>query len=290
MGMPISERLIKSKPRRNRSRDIRLSPRQSIGGTIQFRSDSQRARSTSRKRPHDDDFLHEVGGPYASVLSSSYPGRSTLSAHSSPVSANSHPSPPGPTLDGSQDPSPQMMSSNSFSGINAPGSPAVQIPSSSSRFDYDFGLSQSPSERWNPVNGGGDMSGLKLFPTGSQSSYQPPQHQQQNPYSPVSYAPQASPLEPSYPSFDGTDLSMSMYGLSGTPPSAGFAAPGLPFRGLDYIRNYNPGGYSVGGDHEQLWQSFDGGAFGLDPEIPFTLGEFVEDGQHVDGQQWHNGR
>ncbi|OCH94255.1 hypothetical protein OBBRIDRAFT_769925 [Obba rivulosa] len=300
MAVPMSERLIKNKPRRNRSRDIRLSPRQSVGSAMQFRQDCEcafffagaRARSTSRKRPHDEDYLHEAGGPYAAVLSSSYPGRSTLSAHSSPVSASSHPSPPNPTLDGSQgsqDPSPQMVPSHSFGTINVPASPAVQIPSSSARFDFDYGLSQSPSERWNPVHGG-DTGQLRLFPGGAQSSYAPP-HPPHHPYSPVSYAPQASPLEAAYPAFDGPDMGMGVYGLSGTPPSAGFAAPGLPFRGLDYIRNYNPGGYAAGGDQDQLWQSFDGGVFGLDPEIPFTLGEFAADGQHLDGQQqWHGGQ
>ncbi|EMD41046.1 hypothetical protein CERSUDRAFT_131540 [Gelatoporia subvermispora B] len=298
MAVPMSERLIKSRPRRNRSRDIRLSPRQSVGSAIQFRSESQRARSTSRKRPHDEDFLNESGGPYASLLSSSYPGRSTLSAHSSPVSATSHPSPPGgPESQTSQDPSPRMLASHSFGGINVPPSPAVQIPSAAGRFDFDYGPPQSPSERWGSA---GDMEQLKLFP-GAGNSQQT--YQSQNPYSPTSYAPQASPLEPAYTSFDGADLGMGMYGLSNTPPSAGFAAPGLPFRGLDYIRNYNPGGYSVGGEQDQLWQSFDGGVFGLDPEIPFNLGEFANgsDGQpmdsghgldsaHMDGTQWHGGQ
>jgi len=71
--------------------------------------------------------------------------------------------------------------------------------------------------------------------------------------------------------------------MSATPPSASFAAPGLPFLGLDYIRNYNSNGYSVGGETESVWQNFDAGAFGFDPELPFTLGDApseLHEGQH----------
>jgi hypothetical protein len=66
--------------------------------------------------------------------------------------------------------------------------------------------------------------------------------------------------------------------LSTTPPSSSFAVQGLPFRGLDYIRNYNSGLYSPTGDQE-LWQSFDPGAFGYDPELPFVLGDLTVEGQ-----------
>jgi hypothetical protein len=64
-------------------------------------------------------------------------------------------------------------------------------------------------------------------------------------------------------------------GLSGTPPTSSFATPGLPFRGLDYIRNYDPGVYSASGDQDPLWQTFDPGAFGYDPDLPFALGDFA---------------
>ena len=66
--------------------------------------------------------------------------------------------------------------------------------------------------------------------------------------------------------------------MSTVPELSGFGGPGLPFRGLDYIRNYN-GGYTLGADQDGLWQTFDPGAFGLDPEIPFTLNDLPVDGQ-----------
>ena len=76
-------------------------------------------------------------------------------------------------------------------------------------------------------------------------------------------------------------LDMTLPAIPTNAPSPGFSGPGLPFRGLDYIWNYNPSGYML--DQEGLWQTFDPGAFGLDPEIPFTLGDINE---QTDGQQW----
>lgn len=80
---------------------------------------------------------------------------------------------------------------------------------------------------------------------------------------------------------------MSLTGLTTSTDSNGFNGPGLPFRGLDYIRNYNPGGYSGGvNDSDALWQTFDSGAFGFDPEMAFSFGDLTADEQPVgDGQQ-----
>lgn len=230
---------------------------------------AQRARSTSRKRPHDEDLYRDGHSLYNSGLPSSYPGRSNLSTHSSPVSVNSHPSPPGPVLEIPQDPGPpRMTNSTSFSPVSMTHSPSVPIPSS--RFDYDFGLSQSPSERWN--NGfGTDANELKFFPSGSQS-----QSRSSLAYSSAPFVP--SPSQPSvdtsiYPQYDN-NLNIGLTSpttISGSPPSAGFAAPGLPFRGLDFIRNYNNAGYTI--PEDQLWQNFDTSAFGFDPaDIPFDFG------------------
>ncbi|OSX59228.1 hypothetical protein POSPLADRAFT_1048569 [Postia placenta MAD-698-R-SB12] len=265
--MPISERLIRGKMRRNRSRDPRLASISGLQGIA-----AQRARSTSRKRPHDDDLVPDSQS--FSVLSSSYPGRSSLSNHSSPASQNSQPSPPGPVLDFPNESSPRIMPTSSFGPLNIPQSPASTV--STSHFDYDFGLSQSPSERWATPDG--NTNGLKFFPSGSQS---------QPPYSPTSFAPPSSagPVEQAYLGYDGVGLDPTLFMPGSSPPSSSaFAATGLPFRGLDFIRNYNPAGYGAGSDQE--WQAFDPGAFVYDPEIPFTLG----DASSLDGQQRWNGQ
>jgi hypothetical protein len=61
-----------------------------------------------------------------------------------------------------------------------------------------------------------------------------------------------------------------------------FAAPGLPFQGLDFIKNFNtsgssngnngnvPGGYYTS-EQQTLWQSYDPGAFDFGPDMPFSL-------------------
>lgn len=241
-----------------------------------FSALSQRARSTSRKRPLDEE-RHEMNPSLASVLSSSYPGRSSISAHSSPASANSHPSPPSTVLEHPLESSPHMMSANSFGMAQ---SPTIGIPPG--HFEYDFALSQSPPNdgRWNGQNdsmGSGSNNVNMGYANNS------------------GFSPTNPTIDTSYLQFGGgPDMNVDVTGgLSTTPPSATFAGPGLPFRGLDYIRNYNnPGpssnGYSMGGNdiyQDALWQTFDPGAFGLDPEVPFSFGDFTVDEQDNSQQQ-----
>ncbi|TFK93910.1 hypothetical protein K466DRAFT_477676 [Polyporus arcularius HHB13444] len=307
---PIPERLIRGKPRRNRSRDVPLSPR-NAHAPAHFRPDSLRARSTSRKRPHDEDLFQDQYGNSGMGLPSSYPGRSTLaanmSAHSSPVSANGHPSPPGMSQ-ASIDPnetSPNMMqaSTSYVSPLNLPRSPTVQIPGQ--RYDYEFGMG-SPSDRW--ASPAVDANELKFFPSGS-GSQQQNQNQQMNAsafghghsrsYSGPGPLPGLDTTSPYIGGYEGSEFGGMGFspaqptgGTGTTPPSAGFAAPGLPFHGLDFIRNYNPAagpgaGPSYTNDPDQYWQtSYD--SFGVDPEIAFTLGgDFTTDGS---AQPWGNGQ
>ncbi|KAI0650062.1 fungal-specific transcription factor domain-containing protein [Trametes meyenii] len=294
ISVPVSERLIKNRPRRNRSRDVPLSPR-NPHAPARYRTDSLRARSTSRKRPHDEDLYQ--GDGYAMGLPSSYPGRSNLSAsaHSSPVSVNSHPSPPGPshTAIDAGEPGSHMLQQQppgqGYPPLNLPRSPTVQIPGQ--RFEYEFGLA-SPSDRW--ASPAVDANELKFFPSGAQQQQQQ-QHQQPGAFvrghgghrqsgSFSGTLPGIDPASPYLANFDGADFGGMGFspahtasttagtGTGTTPPSAGFATPGLPFRGLDYIRNYDPGAGFMSGEQEQYWQTFDGGGFGVDPEVAFTLG------------------
>jgi len=87
-----------------------------------------------------------------------------------------------------------------------------------------------------------------------------------------------------YPSYGGSYSAM----MDTTTQPEAFPSMGLPFSGLEFIRDYHPDGYSADAASRSLWQTFDAGAFVQDPEMPFSfqdfqgpsVGEFV----HMDGQ------
>ncbi|KAF9008701.1 fungal-specific transcription factor domain-containing protein [Cyathus striatus] len=263
-GSGPSGRVVKGRPRRNQSRDPSTSSRR-LAAVSPYRVDSQRARSSSRKRGPDDGE-GDRGGPSVQFYQpfSSPPSASvTLSNHSSPASVNL----PSPAISSMDHPPGQgnspRMTANNYNTYVTPISP-VQQPSPP-RYDYDFNmqpspLSQSSTQQWGANET--DSSTLDMYSANSQE-----QTLYTNPYS--TYTPS---LDGAYTGYEPTDMGISMTGLSTTPPSASFEASGLPFRGLDFIRNFNPGGYS-NGDQNPLWQSYDPGAFGYDPEPPFTIGD-----------------
>jgi hypothetical protein len=275
---PAPGRVVKGRPRRNQSRDHSTSNRR-LAAVSPYRVDAgtslypghecsvypasniflgQRARSTSRKRGHDDaEGLERTNAtPFYQSFSSPNSGtRAGSSTNSSPASVNL-PSPSMPPVDEAppQDPNPQLIPSTNYSFASQLSSSQLTSPH---RYEYDYGgppsaLSQSDVQQWNVEQQTPDQA---LFG---------------NPFGPY-----ASPFD-SYGGYDPTsDFSGGLAGLSSTPPSS-FAASGLPFRGLDYIRNYNPSGF-VTGVQESLWQSYDPGAFGYDPELPFSLGDTSND-------------
>jgi hypothetical protein len=256
---------LKTKPtRRNQSRDPNTTARRAAAP---YRVDpANRARSTSRKRGHDEDERQGSNNlaSYYNTFSSPV-ARANSSPHSSPASVNL-PSPAMAPLETPQEASPRLQA---YNYPNPPISP-VHGPSSA-RYDYEYGmhhnLSQSSSQHWNGNNG--ERRGLDIYPTGSQESSM---H-----YVGGSYG-QPSTIDTHYLQYDVSPDMGAVSTLSTTPPTASFAGTGLPFRGLDFIRNYNPGGYPGGaGDQDSLWQSFDPGAFGYDPELPFTLGDLTTD-------------
>ncbi|PPQ77711.1 hypothetical protein CVT25_011146 [Psilocybe cyanescens] len=265
-GGSSASRVVKGRSRRTLSRDTAgTGSNRRLAAVSPYRVDSgQRARSSSRKRGHDDTEGLDRAAPSPYYQSFSSPGaapRAGSSTHSSPASVNL----PSPATTSalaadqtqSQDPSPRL-SANSYH-FSSPLSPA-QLPSPH-RYEFEYGvqpsaLSQSNLQQW---NGNNDQ---QMF--GSNS----PDHTLYG----NSFGTYASGLE-GYGAYDiNSDLTGGLGGLSTTPPSSNFAAVGLPFRGLDYIRNYNPSGYGTA-DQDSLWQVYDPGAFGYDPDLPFTLGD-----------------
>ncbi len=154
----------------------------------------------------------------------------------------------------------------SFNNFISPISP---VHSSSPSFDYEYSMPSTlnqPNSQWSNA---GDAHSLEMFSASQDSTAFA-----------TSFNPYTSPVDGTFTGFDAADISNTMSSLSTTPPSSSFAATGLPFRGLEFIRNYNPGGYSTG-EQDALWQSFDPGAFGYDPELPFILGDFsTDEGSH----------
>jgi len=151
--------------------------------------------------------------------------------------------------------------STGFNNFVPPVSPIHS--SSSSHFDYDYPIQTSLGQqgsRWNNIDGQ-TLDGFSAQDAGAFTTF--------NPY--------ASPVDGSFTGFDTGEMGNAISGLSTTPPSSTFAT-GLPFSGLEFIRNYNPGGYSTG-EQDALWHSYDPGAFGFDPELPFTLCDLTTEGQ-----------
>lgn len=228
---------------------------------VMFAIATARARSTSRRRGFDEE-IERVGssmGPYFHSLSSPTNG----SSHSSPASVNI-PSPITNVPEG-QESSPTLASAHTFN-YGSPRLSSGQTPSP--RYDsYDFGLSnnlnnyQGPAHpQWNGQQAGVDIYSAENMYGSSNGVY-------------------PSPLE-NYPVFETTgahEMNNGMNRLSTTPPTSSFNASGLPFRGLEFIRNYSPGGYLAGdnfmGEPESLWQSYDPLSFNVNPDLPFTLGD-----------------
>jgi hypothetical protein len=133
-------------------------------------------------------------------------------------------------------------------------------------FEYNLN-SMSPQNSMSPPWEG---------PTGEQGIYGRNAQDSTLPYSFGSYGFDSSTF-----AFD--ELSAGGMGMMDpSPPSENFTASGLPFRGLDFIRNYTTDGYL--GD-QAGWQTFDTGAFIHDPDMLFSLSHE----SNGDGQAFSNG-
>jgi hypothetical protein len=220
-----------------------------------------------------------------------HPYPTSVSSHSSPASNQGVPSPRQATNDNLPPTSPKMASPTF-------GMAQVHVPSPPRPFDFPFAMGQSHQpnthnisqsvqtplsavtpEGWSEVRGQPtDPNNLLYFPGSStQDSANGFFYNNQG------QTPTAATFEPSfYYEQDGlnglTVQSGSNGASSNTPPYANFPTPGLPFAGLDYIRNYNPDGFS--GADDSLWQSIDPGAFHYESDLPWALNELpvVEEG------------
>ncbi|KAF7361303.1 hypothetical protein MSAN_01162800 [Mycena sanguinolenta] len=249
-----SGRIAKNKPRRNQLRDPGTSTRR-LAAVSPYPVDSaHRARSTSRRRGHDDEEGNERLSYYQSFAS---PTSAHAPSPHSPASVNV-PS-PVPILDkNSPQPSPTLAPNATIFNYSGPISPT----NTSNQFDY--GMQSSPLghsnnvQQWNRSTTG-EPQGVDIYSSAAL-------------YSPNTYSGYDPPDSRRYYG----DLG-NLAELSSTPPTASFAAIGLPFRGLDYISNYsNDGRYSTS-EQDSFWNTYDPGAFEYNPDLPFTLGDMSAD-------------
>jgi len=225
---------------------------------------AQRARSASRKRGHDEteESPNPPGASSAHRIQHQIGlNRPNLSPHSSPTSGKGYPSPPLPHIDPPLERSPPIVNAPSFGSWNGPVSPIGGVPSPV-RYEFDFSASpgrgtfgsQQAPERW-PYGEPFPTSSQSTLPTGT---YEPP-----------------STVDPSFLGYcpPSSQVSTDFFGTSNTTVAGSSFVPGLPFHGLDYLRNFDPDG----GEKDALGQGFDAGAFQYDPEIPFTLPDLAGD-------------
>jgi hypothetical protein len=214
----------------------------------------------------------------------------TVSTHSSPASNRDMPSPretatEAPT--GGSNTSPKMASPTfAMSPLHMPSPPRP--------FDYTFGIPSSqpsalhslgqgalspvntgPSDVWaTPRSHNTESNGMLYVHAGSSQDPLTNTFYLHSPTNP------STSFDASFGSYDTSFDSLNTVALSSTnapptsttPPYANFATPGLPFAGLDFIRNYNnPEAYGLSGIDDSLWQAIDPGAFHYDPDVPWSL-------------------
>lgn len=185
-------------------------------------------------------------------------------------------------MDPNQEQNSSMVHGPSMLGsMNPPISPMSRAPSHNSSFDFDFSMPSSASNpnpfarhsqeggQWNGQGGGSGANGhgaMNMFANGGQDA--------NNIFGSTGAYDPSSTLDSSF-FYDGTSQFGVLPGsMASIAPSTHFPAPGLPFRGLDYIRNFDNGNGNDG-YQDTLAHTFDAGAFRLDPEIGFNLADFT---------------
>lgn len=172
------------------------------------------------------------------------------------------------------------------------GMAQVHVPSPPRPFNYAFSMSQSSGshnhgqsaqtptgsiapEGWNDIRGQpSDPNNLLYSQDSTANGFY---------YNSSGQTPTGATFDQAlYYDQEGFNALTLAAGSSGnTPPYAHFATPGLPFAGLDFIRNYNPDGFSAGNNDDSLWQTIDPGAFQYEPDIPWGINDLpvVDEGQ-----------
>ena len=211
---------------------------------------AQRNWSASRKKGREES---EGIGP--SSLSGAFSSPQLVGGKSSPHSSVNSPSPPMSVMETSQH----------LTGASPYNYTGAALPPFHVRSLYEYGIRHPPLASSGGHQGDGgpvDHRTVDMYASGSPPSSLP-------------YDTYEHPSSVIDPTWYNSPSDVGYTHLSTTPPTLSFAGPGLSFLGLDYVRNYNSSGHSAG--VYPLWQKFDAGPFGIDPELPVTFGESSQD-------------
>ncbi|EJD01089.1 uncharacterized protein FOMMEDRAFT_88846 [Fomitiporia mediterranea MF3/22] len=261
----FSGRVIKPKPSRGQSRDARERVRRRSLSVQGSRSSLSARRAMSQKRAHDE---MEHPGPSSSFSSSPHSHHQSFAAAFSPSGQQnvfSDNMQGGLTDRVGRSMGTRQVSFMPTSPIFGPALPSRSDPSSLNFYNFS-----GSSMNWNPSSHPEEDVSQNISQDSDNSNANA-----------ASYNPLAQGmLDQNILAYGSTldsllGLQQPMDTQDDAPPSSSFDTAGLPFAGLDFIRNYTPGIYGDGQDG--LWQGFDGGEFRGDPDLPFSLGELNMD-------------
>ncbi|KIY49579.1 hypothetical protein FISHEDRAFT_41892 [Fistulina hepatica ATCC 64428] len=279
-ALPQGTKSSHHKTRRNLSRDSAPSTAsRRLNAVSPYRS-SQRARSASRRRGDADPTSASLASFYTSLASPVSPPHQT-SNHSSPSSLNS-PGSAGNITQQQQVPHLDPQDSNS-PHMNFGYTPTL-APNDTRAPGYDLNFGNMTNDvaglGSSMLSGGGpwagDPSALDMgYNFNSFNSPSGLAHFEDLTLNPVVEQP-------------NTEFSEAQNHFSSDPAfsDTSFTANGLPFRGLEYIRNYNPTGLASGSSNDQdLWPSYDSSellrygpnTFDLTMDTPFSLTDISTD-------------
>lgn len=245
--------------------------------------------NTSQKRTHDDieraqNTDRHPPLSFSQVFSDSYScgqGPSSPTSTAGPSFSRDLIKDPSNAYDG-QSVFPHSVATNFMPKAESSGHPSLPLDAGSSIFGQNFPTNLNlKAEAASPSNvpldndyshDSEDHSGISSW-----NSSNPYMQDMMNPrvrgMGYIDTLPYTSELqEPPDGQFMSYDDSGGMMGYPdpSLTPSSSFRTPGLPFRGLDFIRNYTPDNSSSHDGRDTLWQaSYGSGDFRFDPDLQF---------------------
>ncbi|KAL5527321.1 hypothetical protein ACEPAG_6112 [Sanghuangporus baumii] len=258
----LSGRMFRAKHSRATSRDARERIRRrslSLQGSRLSGPSGLARRAMSQKRAHDEMDPAEPGGPFSSSPHAFHRSFASAFAASNPQQAF-----PGSPRDTGSSSVERQVTFAQNSPVFGPSLPTL---GDSNSVNFSYNLSGTPGNWSSPIQQ--DHDGIRNLSQDSDTS-----NASLPSYNPLAQGMMDQNVAAYGPTLDSLlGLQQPMAAQGDSFPSSSFDTAGLPFAGLDFIRNYTPGLYDTGQDGP--WQGFDGAEFQYDPDLPFSFGEFT---------------